>query len=143
MRIISHSAYNAHTEPLFKKQEILRFEDLYTFSQLEFFHAYVYEKLPTSFDQNWVLKRFHNPSAASLRNSDEFFVPNPRLHFSGRLPLHSLHKLWNNFEDSKLKNTFSAKVFKEGRKKYFLNDLASHVQYKNAFCQDSFPVPAE
>ena len=83
IRIISKAAYNSHTEPLFKKQEILRFEDLYTFTQLEFFHSYVYEKLPTSFQSNWVLNRFQNPTAASLRNANEFFVPFARIQLTG------------------------------------------------------------
>ena len=85
------------------------------------------------------MNKFHNPATAGLRIAHEFFVPKPRIDFSARQPLHALPKLWNAFDDSKLKNTVKPDAFKDGLKLYFLNDLAAHVQCNNAFCRDCFP----
>ena len=57
IRLISNAKYNSHTEPLFKKAEILRFEDLYKASQSEFMHAFLLDKLPASFDGIWFRNR--------------------------------------------------------------------------------------
>ena len=140
IRIISRAAYNAHTEPLFKKHEILRFEDLYTFCQLQFFHSFIQNKLPQSFNGLWTVNRIYNPvRACRLRNADVYFVPRSRLAFSARLPLNACPKLWNEFLDPEFKNTTSITIFKEGLKKYFLDDLAAEVYCGRAFCRDCFP----
>ena len=139
IRLVARAPYNAHTEPLFKKLEILRFEDLYVFNQLQFVHSYLYGKLPPSFDGTWVINRLHNPVTAGLRNADLLFVPKHRLEFSARLPFHSFPKLWNNFSEKKLKNTSSVNTFKEGLKCFFLNDLADVVRCRRAFCRDCYP----
>ena len=93
VRIVARAAYNAHTEPLFKKLEILRFEDLYVSNQLQFVRSYQYGKLPHSFDGTWVLNKYHNPATAGLRIANKLFEPNPRIKFTARLPLHSFPKL--------------------------------------------------
>ena len=139
IRIISRAPYNAHTEPLFKKHGILRFEDLHTFCQLEFFHSFTQNKLPKSFDGLWSINGAYNPVAARLRRAETFFVPRARLNFSARFPLHAFPKLWNEFLDPELKNTVSVNVFKDGLKNYFLNDLAANVYCGRAFCRDCFP----
>ena len=139
IRLVSRAAYNAHTGPLFKKNGILRFEDLYTFSILQFMHTYTCSKLPTSFDETWVLNKIKHPRTADLRNADELYVPRHRLNFAARLPLHLFPKLWNEFDDFELKSTTSADTLKDGLKSYFLNDLSAEVKCNRAFCRDCFP----
>ena len=54
VRIISGSAYNAHTEPLFKSLEILPLPDLILFSKLQFMQKITQHFLPISFSETWV-----------------------------------------------------------------------------------------
>ena len=49
IRTIHNAHYNSHTEPLFKKSKILKFDDLYTFSTLSFMRDYKHDDLPLSF----------------------------------------------------------------------------------------------
>ena len=50
IRIIFNKPYNAHTDVLFKKNNILKFEDIYKTSSLKFYHKYVNDSLPSYFD---------------------------------------------------------------------------------------------
>ena len=49
IRIISCSSYNAHTEPLFKKLELLKLEDLFNVNVMKFYYKYCHESLPSYF----------------------------------------------------------------------------------------------
>ena len=102
-------------------------------------HSYSYGRLPTSFDGLWLPNKYYNPALAGLRKADELYIPQPRIQFCGRLPLHSFPKLWNEFEDKKIKNMQRSNPFKEGLKNYFLNDLAETVHCGRAFCRNCFP----
>ena len=136
--LVARAPFNAHTEPLFKQEEILRFEDLYTFSQLQFMHAYSYGLLPHSFDGTWPLNCIKNTATAGLRKANKLYEPKARLEFAERLPLHTFPKLCNELNDTKLKNTANVKSFNSGLKQYFLEDLASNVKCKRSFCKDCF-----
>ena len=139
IRLISNAPYNAHTEPLFKKHKILRFEDLMTFSKLKFMHSYINNTLPGSFDGLWPYNRDRHERGATLRNAAELFIPRARLAFNARLPLHSFPKLWNDFNNEALKATVSSNIFKNNLKNYFLDDLAAAVRCNRAFCRDCYP----
>ena len=141
IRLISKAPYNAHTEPLFKKHKILRFEDLLTYSKLNFMHSYINNTLPGSFDGLWPLNRDRNVRGATLRNAKDLFVPRACLAFNARLPLHSFPKLWNNFNNEALKLNTNTNSFKKNLKTYFLDDLASSVHCNRAFCRDCYPEP--
>ena len=49
IRIISLSKYNAHTEPLFKKYNLLKVQDIFMIQQLKFYHKFVNNNLPLYF----------------------------------------------------------------------------------------------
>ena len=44
--IITGSAYLAHTDPLFKRLNLLKIQDMFEIQQLKFYHNYVNKKLP-------------------------------------------------------------------------------------------------
>ena len=138
IRLIAKAPYNAHTEPLFKKLGILRFEDLLTFSKLKFMHSFSNKKLPISFENTWVLNRDRGDRGATLRDANDLYVPKARINFSSRLPLQDFPKIWNNFEDH-LKQIASPRLFISNLKLYFLNDLAENVSCGRPFCRSCFP----
>ena len=116
--------------------EILKFNDLYNFTQIEFMHSYLHNKLPTSFEGIWSKNRENK--LVMLRNSGEIFIPRARLFFSERLPLHSIPKIFNEFPDNNIKNIPSKNSFKDQLKLFYLNELNSEVFCGRSYCWDCF-----
>ena len=137
IRLISEANFNAHTDPLFKESEILKFEDLYEFSQIEFMYLYLNDKLPLSFDGVW--SKIRENKTLNLRNAGDLFIPRARLDFSARLPLHSFPRVFNAFPDKGLQYSENLKKFKGGLKSFYLNNLPSEVNCGRPFCKDCFP----
>ena len=137
IRLISNAHFNAHTEPLFKKWEILKFEDLYKSTQVEFMQSLILEKLPPSFEGIWQFVGTNKRSA--LRNSADFYIPPFRLLFTERLPLHSLPGAYNNFTNVKLKQATSMNTFKDVIKSHFLNNYSDIIRCDRLFCKDCSP----
>ncbi len=54
IRIIFLAKYNAHTESLFKKQQILPLPDLVKYFKLQFVHRFVHSYLPSSLSNMWI-----------------------------------------------------------------------------------------
>ena len=136
IRLISKAHYNSHTEPLFKKMEILKFDDLYKSTQVEFMYSYLQKKLPTSFMGVWSKNEVNK--LVTLRNSGEMFIPRARLCFSERLPLHSIPKIYNEFPDFDIKNIPTKTNFKEQLKLFYLNKLNAEVFCGRPYCRDCF-----
>ena len=53
---MSGSKYNAHTEPIFKSYNTLKFEDIYKLNALKFYYKYSHKELPSYF-QEFCLER--------------------------------------------------------------------------------------
>ena len=51
MRIITCSKYNAHTDPIFKKHNLLKIADLYNVSLLKFYYKFKNDRLPDYFKE--------------------------------------------------------------------------------------------
>jgi hypothetical protein len=71
IRIMTNSAYNAHTKPLFNQHAILPFEKLILQSQLSFMHAIEYKYAPPSFSATWP-KNQDREQAVNLRNANDY-----------------------------------------------------------------------
>ena len=50
IRNINKSKYNSHTNPIFKKLNILKFNDLFDLNCKLFMHSFVHNKLPSCFE---------------------------------------------------------------------------------------------
>jgi hypothetical protein len=89
IRIINRSKYNAHTEPLFKRSKILKFDDLFKLKALQFFFKYKDGTIPKYFhnmfegiapNHNYDT-RSHNiirpllPNHVSSSNTIRYFIP--------------------------------------------------------------------
>jgi Reverse transcriptase (RNA-dependent DNA polymerase) len=100
IRIITHSSYNAHTEPLFTELGILPYTKLITQSQLHFMHSYHYKYSPPTFTGTWTLNS-ERVRDMSLRNADDYSIPRPHSSSFTRFPLYSFPKAWNEAGPSK------------------------------------------
>ena len=84
IRIISNSHYNAHTEPIFKSLSILWLSDLNIQTNLKFFHSFVHNLTPPTFDWVTTLEQRHLDGQINLlydlRNNTTFIFPSPVTH---------------------------------------------------------------
>jgi hypothetical protein len=95
IRTITKSAYNAHTLPLFIEHKILPLEKIIKQGMLLFMHSINYNYAPKSFANVW-RKNNEREANLTLRNDDDFVLPNPRIEFYKKMPIYSLPQLWNN-----------------------------------------------
>lgn len=136
VRIITSSNYNAHTEPLFKKCQILPLPDLVNFFKIQFMHRFTQNFLPISFGDTWVRNNIRNAGESEilLRNSNALQIPFSRLVSTDRHPLITFPKLWEQFPDIQIKFIRNKLEFDEQLKNYFLNDLSSVPNCNRLFC---------
>ena len=101
IRIIAGKPYNAHTEPLFKKLQIMPLPDLITFSKIQFMHRFIQGFLPASFNETWVRNVVRNigENEIQLRNRDHLQNIHSNLVSLDTFPLFSYPKIWQDFRD--------------------------------------------
>ena len=97
MRIISFSNFQDHTNPIFEKLKILKFEDYLTLQNVLFVHDFIHEKLPCSFENFFIKKKDCNikTRAATI---GEITAPKYNQVKYGRKSLtHTCVFAWNKF----------------------------------------------
>ena len=77
IRTLCNAKYNSHTEPLFKKEEILPLPDFISFFKILFMHCFSQNFLPSSFDRVWTRNNIRNigENEIQLRNNDRLRLP--------------------------------------------------------------------
>ena len=130
IRVVCNSNYNAHTEPLLKKWNILPLPDLVQYFNLQFMHNFKFSGLPSSFELTWRTKREtrQNPEGQefrSMRDDEDYHIPGTRTTLASSLPLATFPKTWNELEDPALKEVNSKALFSKNLKEHFLNKLKS------------------
>lgn len=136
IRIITKSRFNEHTEPLFKKLQILPFPQLCDFFKLQFMHSFKNNFLPNSFNNSWVTNRIRreNQAEIELRNDDELYIPFVRTNNFFKFPLISFPRLWNNFESEDIKFIRNKIEFNEKLKHFFVEKLNSIPNCSRLLC---------
>ena len=72
IRIITKSKYNAHTEPLFKKMNILKYTDLVKLKAIKFYYKYCNNQLPEYFKSFILEPQQHNYNTRQNNNIRTF-----------------------------------------------------------------------
>ena len=136
IRILGNAKYNAHTEPIFKKLNILPFNDLCVFFKVQFMQRFTNGFLPKSFEQTWTTNRYRlpNQSHIELRNSNNLFVPFARNSTISKMPLFSFPKIWENFPCEQIKILRDKSEFNFELKKHFLSLLNATPNCQRLFC---------
>ncbi len=91
IRIIDNNRYNDHTAPIFKKFEILPYDKLIKLAKLKFMHAVTDNYSPTSFTGAWATNDDRQLDI-TLRNNNQYTIPNPRIEPFKKSPLYSLQR---------------------------------------------------
>jgi Reverse transcriptase (RNA-dependent DNA polymerase)/Endonuclease/Exonuclease/phosphatase family len=138
IRLICAAPYNAHTEPLFKKQGILPLKDLILYFKLQFMQQYVQGYLPETFTGEWLtaLEIAEEDELPNLRNRnyDDFIIPFARLTLTERFPLTSFPKTWNSFTEFDIKFLRNKLEFNSKLKLYLLNRLDENYKCDRLLC---------
>ena len=136
IRIISGAKYNAHTEPLFKKLEILPLPDLITFSKIQFMQRFVQKFLPCSFNDIWIKNSIRNIGENEIQLRNHYQLQNiyPNLARLDSFPLFSFPKIWESFPSEQIKIIRKMTDFDNKLKKFFLNDLSSVAVCNRLLC---------
>ena len=136
IRLITLSHYNSHTEPLFKKLDILPLNFLIELTKLQTMQNFIYGLLPESIMEDWELLRNRRQDQVNvvLRNHDDIFVPMARTTHCERLPFISFPKTWNSFNEPTIKIIINKLEFKFKLKQYFLGKLSENYLCTRLLC---------
>ena len=113
IRLISNTRYLDNTEPLFKRQEILKFKDLYKHSVA----CFVYK------NQN-LLKEFSRTHNYNTRNRDLHLAPYERLRSTRQSVIHNGVKIWDEIPIH-IRTCLTIDNFSNRYKTYLLSDYVS------------------
>ena len=131
IRIITNSAYNSHTDPKFKKQGILKLNDLFEYQSILFMYDYMSGNLPRSFvgtfPLNQDLQQVH-----TTRQSD-LYIPRYSSKYAQKLPEYLLPKIWNKWARSVPQNS-SRNIIKNTTKSKLLMSYPENVKCENVRC---------
>jgi hypothetical protein len=132
IRLICNKNSNAHTEPLFKKLEILRVSDLFFFYKSQFMFYYSKNKTPAAFEHTWT-NRIRDVRLRWNEHEEANLIPFYRLSILERLPLISYPTAWlNTNEDTR--NTTSVLLFNEKLKKNLIDALSDTPNCNRVMC---------
>ena len=142
IRVINNSAYNAHTENLFKSCRILPLPKLIDFFKLQFMFQFKQNLLPHSFTNVWITndaRRLHlenndNLFNYRLRNDDDLYLPPARLSSTEKFPLACFPRLWSSFDNHEIKIQSNKSIFNNMLKNHFLNQLQSNYTCERLLC---------
>jgi hypothetical protein len=84
-------------------------------------HAVTYSYAPSSFANIWELNMDRNPEI-TLRNSQLYTLPNPRIELFKKSPLHSLPKTRNNLNET-IRLQHNKTTFLMALKEYLLEQI--------------------
>ncbi len=105
IRTVAGLKYNDHSEPTFKKLEILPLPNLIEFFYLQFIQRFVQKFLPEAFNSTWITNsiRREGQSQISPRNDDDLYAPPAKLSLTSNYPLSTLPIIWDSFADEGIK----------------------------------------
>ena len=128
MRNVGGKGYRSHTDPLFSRLKIMKFEDLHIFNCCTFMHKLINGKAPPSFNNTFI------PLAVPNR-TNSFQTDKEKSKFLAQFPTHFLPKIWN-CKPLELKLTRSHASFKNSLEDSLISKYSSHIKCNSASCPD-------
>ena len=129
IRIIANAKYNAHTEPIYKKYKLLKFEDLRTLKELKFYYKWRRGVLPRYFETMITVGREENRLRVPMHRH-EFYKLGLRYSITNtvnRTPRHLIN----------LASTHSIKAFSNRLKQYFNDNYSMQCLIPNCYICNS------
>ena len=126
IRNVDLQKFKSHTEPIFKKLNIMKFFDKLSFFQAQFVHQYRHNKLPSSFDN--MFTEVTDDDELQTRNNFYNYVNKPSVKkYLEQFPIKKLLSNWN-YLDLDLKSTADPEEFKLLFQEYKLASYDSEPQ---------------
>lgn len=126
IRNVGLKKFRAHTEPIFKNLEILKFTDKLSFCRSVFMHQYKNDKLPISF--SGIFTDIICSDNFQTRHNDYNFVNNPAVKsYLERFPYKQIVTTWNNLSID-LKATAEELEFRQMLKDMYLASYSWDTQ---------------
>lgn len=135
IRTINKAHYRSHTEPLFKRSEILKLTDMYHLQIAAFAYDFHHHKLPTSFHS--ILKYKHISNTRTTRSQDLFYTPTPHNKYLEKLPPYSIPKIANQYHEHF--SSQSRKSFRNSVRKHTLQTYSNEIHCNNRSCPSCYP----
>ena len=135
IRTICKAQYNSHTEPLFKKLEILKIKDQFEYEITLFMNKYRQNKLPYSFDKVFCFNHEIQGRLAT-RQSNQLYIQRCDSTFASKLPLFEFPKIWNKWSYCVHDTFISQSSLKKKLKTEILSQYASNVRCANTHCKE-------
>jgi len=138
LRIIANANYNSHTEPLFKKFNILPLNHLSEFFKIQFMQHFKQGFLPSALQTMWVTNAIRRLDQAEvvLRDDDLLYIPFARTSTTSKFPLTAFPRIWEEFPDEEIKFTRNKLEFNFKLKKFFIDRLQNNVVCDRLLCPD-------
>ena len=134
IRVINNKEYRHHTDPLFKRNNIMKVTYLYQLQVFSFMHDLVNNKLPGSFD-DFIPITNESYYAITTRQCNRLYMTRPRTTFSSNLPNHNFVNIWNKFDQIYQKCKPKHKVKKRLRNQ-FIDSYLNTVRCDNPMCNE-------
>ena len=138
IRIIANANYNSHTEPLFKKFNILPLCQLSEFFKVQFMQHFKQGFLPSALKTMWITNAIRRQDQAEvvLRDDDLLHIPFARTNTTSKFPLTAFPRIWEDFPDEEIKFTRNKIEFNFKLKNHFIQKLNSSVICDRLLCPD-------
>ena len=137
VRHITHSRYNAHTDPLFKKLGLLKVNDIKKLQELKFFFKFSQNLLPAYFRTNFIIRNYDLHEHAT-RNRTQLVIPIHQHQYCKANLRFAITQTVNSFPNDILSkcHTHSLQAFASHAKKYFLSNYPENCSILNCYiCQ--------
>ena len=126
IRNVGLKAYKAHTEPIFKKLEILKLSDKFAYCRSIFMNQYRNNKLPISFSNTFV--NITDSDELQTRHNDYNYVNKPALRKQlENFPYKKMTSNWNSLNID-IKSTSEPIEFQQMLKEKYLASYSSEIQ---------------
>ena len=136
IKIVAGASYNSHTEPIFKRLQVLPLPDLISYTKIQFMQRFKQNFLPSSFEETWVFNDIRNigENDIQLRNHEQIQPVHSTLTSLDIFPLFNFPKIWQDFPDEQIKITRKTTEFDAKLKTFFLNDLSEKTNCNRLLC---------
>ena len=116
IRIITHSSYRAHTQPLYKSLGILNLNGIYCYMMAAFMFKFKENDLPVIFEGMFKTTTHNYPT----RQANDYRVPGWNIEIKRRAVSVQGAMIWRNVP-APIKNSCSLNVFKSAMKKHIIS----------------------
>ena len=134
IRTISKSKYNAHTEPIFKKLQFLKLNDIFKLQQLKFYYKHIKGDLPKYFQHFSYIHNFEIHHHYT-RETSSIFIPRVNHAYAQKHIRHNLIQTINNTPNNIIDkiHTHSLRGFLNYIKVFIFGNYEDHCHVSNCY----------